>query len=274
MADATVAVKMLLAENEMEAYKYAKVLDAQNTKRQEVEKGIYNEAIAQIERDGLDKKKTMVIAGENWHQGVIGIVASKLTEKYLKPVILLAHDGETAKGSGRIPAGISLYDALSECSDLLTTFGGHELAAGLTLETKNIPAFREKFEQVITSMKEEDFVRVIDIDTEITKKDITLNILDDINLLAPFGQKNKKPVFMYKNLKVTSVSTLKEDKHLKFRLSDGDFYVDAVFFGAGNRRDEVTLGDKIDVAVNISLNEFQGRKSIQFLMSDFKKSMM
>ena len=79
---------------------------------------------------------------------------------------------------------------------------------------------------------------------------------------------------MYKNLKVTSVSTLKEDKHLKFRLSDGDFYVDAVFFGAGNRRDEITLGDKIDVAVNISLNEFQGRKSIQFLMSDFKKSMM
>ena len=274
MADATVAVKMLLAENEMEAYKYAKVLDSQNLKRQEVEKGIYNEAIEQIERDGLDKKKTMVIAGENWHQGVIGIVASKLTEKYLKPVILLAHDGETAKGSGRIPAGISLYDALSECSELLTTFGGHELAAGLTLEAKNILAFREKFEQVITAMREEDFVRVIDIDTEITKKDITLNIIDDINLLAPFGQKNKKPVFMYKNLKVTSVSTLKEDKHLKFRLSDGDFYVDAVFFGAGNRRDEVTLGDKIDVAVNVSLNDFQGKKSIQFLMADFKKSVM
>ena len=274
MADATVAVKMLLAENEMEAYKYAKVLDSQNLKRQEVEKGIYNEAIEQIERDGLDKKKTMVIAGENWHQGVIGIVASKLTEKYLKPVILLAHDGETAKGSGRIPAGISLYDALSECSELLTTFGGHELAAGLTLEAKNILAFREKFEQVITAMREEDFVRVIDIDTEITKKDITLNIIDDINLLAPFGQKNKKPVFMYKNLKVISVSTLKEDKHLKFRLSDGDFYVDAVFFGAGNRRDEVTLGDKIDVAVNVSLNDFQGKKSIQFLMADFKKSVM
>ncbi len=274
MADATVAVKMLLAESEMEAYKYAKVLDSQNTKRQEVEKGIYNEAIETIEKEGLDKKKTMVIAGKNWHQGVIGIVASKLTEKYLKPVILLAYDGETAKGSGRIPAGISLYEALSECSELLTTFGGHELAAGLTLETKNISAFKEKFEQVITSMKEEDFVRVIDIDTEINKKDVTLNIIEDINRLAPFGQKNKKPVFMYKNLKVTSISTLKEDKHLKFRLNDGDFYVDAVFFGAGNRRDEVTLGDKIDVAVNVSLNEFQGRKSVQFLMADFKKSMM
>lgn len=273
MADATVAVKMLLAENEMEAYKYAKVLDSQNTKRQEVEKAIYNEAIEIIEKEGLDKKKTMVIAGNKWHQGVVGIVASKLTEKYLKPVILLAYDGETAKGSGRIPSGISLYDALTKCSDLLTTFGGHELAAGLTLETKNIESFKNKFEQVIISMKEEDFVRVIDIDCEITKKDVSLNIINEIDRLAPFGQKNKKPTFMYKNLKVMSVSTLKEDKHLKFRLSDGDFHVDTVFFGAGNRRDEVTVGDKIDVAVNISLNEFQGRKTLQFLMIDFKKSM-
>jgi len=273
MADATVAVKMLLAENEMEAYKYAKVLDSQNTKRQEVEKAIYNEAIAIIEKEGLDKKKTMVIAGNKWHQGVIGIVASKLTEKYLKPVILLAYDGETAKGSGRIPTGISLYDALTKCSDLLTTFGGHELAAGLTLETKNIEEFKEKFEQVITSMKEEDFVRVIDIDCEITKKDVTLEIINEIDKLAPFGQKNKKPIFMYKNLKVVSVSTLKDDKHLKFRLSDGNFIVDSVFFGAGNRRDEVNVGDKVDVAVNVSLNDFMGRKSVQFLMADFKKSM-
>lgn len=273
MADGTVAVKMLLADTEMEAYKYAKVLDSQNTKRQEVEKAIYNEAIEVIEKEGLDKKKTMVIAGEKWHQGVIGIVASKLTEKYLKPVILLAYDGDTAKGSGRIPAGISLYDALTKCSDLLTTFGGHELAAGLTLETKNIGEFKNRFEQVITEMKEEDFVRVIDIDCEITKNNITIDIINEIEKLAPFGQKNKKPVFIYKNLKVTSVSTLKEDKHLKFRLSDGNFYVDSVFFGAGNRRDEVTVGDKIDVAVNISLNEFLGRKSLQFMMLDFKKSM-
>lgn len=272
MADGTVAVKMLLADTEMEAYKYAKVLDSQNTKRQEVEKAIYNEAIEIIEKEGLDKKKTMVIAGEKWHQGVIGIVASKLTEKYLKPVILLAYDGETAKGSGRIPAGISLYDALTKCSDLLTTFGGHELAAGLTLQTKNINEFKDRFEQVITEMKEEDFVRVIDIDCEINKKDVTIDIINEIDRLAPFGQKNKKPVFIYKNLKVVSVSTLKDDKHLKFRLSDDNFYVDSVFFGAGNRRDEVTVGDKIDVAVNISLNEFLGRKTLQFMLLDFKKS--
>ena len=273
MADATVAVKMLLADNEMEAYKYAKVLDSQNTQRQQVEKEIYNEAIEIIEKEGLDKKKTMVIAGKNWHQGVIGIVASKLTEKYLKPVILLAHDGVVAKGSGRIPQGISLYEALSNCSELLTTFGGHELAAGLTLEAVNIEKFKEKFEQVISTMKQEDFVRVIDIDCEITKQDVTLETIDTINKLAPFGQKNKKPVFIYKGLKVVSVSTLKEDKHLKFKLAEDNFTVDSVFFGAGNRRDEVIVGDKIDVAVNMSLNEFLGKKSVQFLMVDFKKSM-
>lgn len=272
MADATVAVKMLLSTNPLEAYNYAKVLDEQNIKRQEVERKIYEEAIEKIELLGLDKKKGIVVEGENWHQGVIGIVASKLTEKYLKPVILLTYDKDKTKGSGRIPQGISLYDALTECKEYLTAFGGHELAAGLTLETKNIPAFREKFEQTIQQMKPDDFVRNIDIDFEVNKKDMTFEVIEQIESLAPFGQKNKRPVFVYKNLKVVSISTLKDNKHLKFRLQDGDFQVDAIFFKAGDRRDEVRLSDKIDVVLTMSVNEFMGYKNIQFLVVDFKKS--
>ena len=273
MADATVAVKMLLSTSPIEAYNYAKVLDEQNIKRQEVEKRIYEEAEARIERDGLDKKKSIVIEGENWHQGVIGIVASKLTEKYLKPVILLTYDGDKAKGSGRIPQGISLYDALTECAEYLVAFGGHELAAGLTLETKNIPAFKEKFEETIEKMKPDDFVRNIDIDFEVEKKDMTFEKVSEVEALAPFGQKNKRPVFVYKNLKVVSISTLKDNKHLKFRLQEGGFQVDAIFFKAGDRRDEVTLADKIDVVLTMAVNEFMGYKNIQFLLVDFKKSM-
>lgn len=273
MADATVAVKMLLSTNPTEAYNYAKVLDEQNVLRQEVERKIYDEAIARIEKEGLDKKKSIVIDGENWHQGVIGIVASKLTEKYLKPVILLTYEGEKTKGSGRIPQGISLYDALTECSDCLTAFGGHELAAGLTLETKNIPQFKEKFEQTIEKMKPDEFVRNIDIDFELGKKDLTFSTIDEIEKLAPFGQKNKRPVFVYKNLKVVSVSTLKDNKHLKFKLADDNFQVDAIFFKAGDRRDEVTIDNKIDVVLTMSVNEFMGYKNIQFLVVDFKKSM-
>ena len=272
MADATVAVKLLLSTNPLEAYNYAKVLDEQNLKRQEVERKIYEEAVEKIELQGLNKKKSIVVEGENWHQGVIGIVASKLTEKYLKPVILLTYDGDKAKGSGRIPQGISLYDALTECKEYLTAFGGHELAAGLTLETKNIPVFREKFETTIQQMKPDDFVRNIDIDFEVSKKDMTFDAVNQIECLSPFGQKNKRPVFVYKNFKVVSVSTLKENKHLKFRLQDGDFQVDAIFFKAGDRRDEVRLSDKIDVVLTMSVNEFMGYKNIQFLVVDFKKS--
>lgn len=273
MADATVAVKMLLSTNTIEAYNYAKVLDEQNIQRQEVERKIYEEAIERIEEEQLDKRKSIVIEGKNWHQGVIGIVASKLTEKYLKPVILLSYDEEKAKGSGRIPQGISLYDALTECSEYLTAFGGHELAAGLTLETKNIHKFKEVFEQVIEKMKPDDFVRNIDIDFEVNKSDMSFDTIEKIERLSPFGQKNKRPVFVYKNLKVVSVSTLKDNKHLKFRLQDADFMVDAIFFKAGDRRDEVIVSDKIDVVMTMAINEFLGNKSIQFFVVDFKKSM-
>ena len=272
MADATVAVKMLLSSNPIEAYGFAKVLDEQNIRRQEVERKIYEEAELRIESEGLDKKKSIVIEGENWHQGVIGIVASKLTEKYLKPVILLTYDAEKTKGSGRIPQGISLYDALTECKEYLTAFGGHELAAGLTLETKNISKFKEKFEQVIEQMKPEGFIRNIDIDFEIGKKDMNLDTIKSIDTLAPFGQKNKRPVFVYKNLKVVSISTLKDNKHLKFRLQDDNFQADAIFFKAGDRRDEVMLSDKIDIVTTMAINEFMGYQNIQFLIVDFKKS--
>ena len=274
MADATVAVKLLLSQNKMEAYNLAKVLDSQNVKRQEVEKKIYDEAVLRIEKEGLDKKKSIVVEGENWHQGVIGIVASKLTEKYLKPVILITCDKDKAKGSGRIPQGISLYEALSRCSEYLLAFGGHELAAGLSIETKNIPEFREQFEKTIANMKEDEFVRNIDIDFEIDKKDVSFDAIREVDKLAPFGQKNKRPIFMYKNLKIVSVSTLKDNKHLKFKLQDGDFTVDAIFFKAGDRRDEVRVQDKIDVALTLSVNEFLGYKNIQFLLVDFKKTVV
>lgn len=272
MADATVAVKMLLSTNPIEAYNYAKVLDEQNILRQEVERNIYEQAVERIEREELNKRKSIVIEGQNWHQGVIGIVASKLTERYLKPVILLTYEGNKTKGSGRIPQGISLYDALTECKECLTAFGGHELAAGLTLETKNIPEFKEKFEHTIAKMKSDDFVRNIDIDFEVSKKDMTFDAIANIERLAPFGQKNKRPVFVYKNMKVISVSTLKDNKHLKFKLQDDNFTVDAIFFKAGDRRDEVRLADKIDVVLTMNVNEFMGYKNIQFLLIDFKKS--
>ena len=191
---------------------------------------------------------------------------------YMKPVVLLAIDNDITKGSARIPQGLSLYNAISRCGDLLVSFGGHELAAGLSLKTENIEEFSKKFEKVIFEMKQDDFVKVVDIDVVLDTKYLDFNLIRDIARLAPFGQKNKRPVFVYKNLKVVSVSTLKENKHLKFKLQDDNFTVDAIFFKAGDRRDEVRLGDKIDVVLTMNVNEFMGYKNIQFLLVDFKKS--
>lgn len=274
MKDASVAVKLLLAQSDIEAYELAKLLDTQNKERQEVEKSIYQEAIEQITEKGLDKKKTIVLAKAGWHQGVIGIVASKLTEMYLKPVILLAINGDSAHGSARIPqGGVSLYTAISKCSECLSSFGGHELAAGLSLETKNIEAFTDKFEQVIYEMKPDDFVKVIDIDFELDTKKIDFNLIRDIARLAPFGQNNKMPVFLCKGMKVTSVCTLKENKHLKVTLADtAGNVLEGLYFGGGTRRNELVVGDKIDIACTLSINAYMGNIKLQYMLLDFKKS--
>jgi len=272
MADASVAVKLLLSKNELEAYEYAKVLNIQNINRQETERKIYEEAINIINENKLTNNKTIVIYRENWHQGVIGIVASKLAEKYLKPVILLASEKEVIKGSGRTPQGLSIYEALVRCANHLLSFGGHELAAGLSMQKEKKEEFSMAFEEAVTEMTKENFVSIIEIDTEIYKEDINVQIIKDISRIAPFGQKNPVPIFIYKNLKVVEICTLKEGKHLKLRMQDEKVLIDGIAFSAGSRRDDIKIGDKIDLACNIIVNDFRNKKTIQLIVIDFRKS--
>lgn len=273
MNDASIAVKLLLCDNQVKAYDLAKALDNQNIQRQAVEKQIYKEAIEIINEKELHKKKTIVIAKKGWHQGVIGIVASKLTEIYLKPVVLLAIDEQgKCHGSARIPQGLSLYAAISKCSEYLVSFGGHELAAGLSLDEKNVQNFADKFEETIKQMKSDEFTKTIEIDVVTENKNIDFNLIRDVARLAPFGQNNKMPTFLCKNFKVTSISTLKENKHLKFTLQDcNNNIIDAIYFGGGTRRDEVVLGDKIDLVFTVNVNVFMGNIKIQYMVVDFKK---
>ena len=271
MADAKVAVKLLLSTNSMEANALAELLDSQNKERQMVEKKILQEVVDKIEKEKLYERKSLVVAGKGWHQGVIGIVASKVAEKYLKPVILITYEDSVAKGSGRTPYGISLYEALEKCKDVLIQFGGHELAAGVTLDKDRIEEFRDKFEEAILQIQKDDLEAIIDIDLEITKQDILNGIVTLNEKLLPFGQKNSEPVYLYRNLKVNALSTLKDDKHLKLGLKDDNFGVDAIGFSQGYRRDELKLGDRIDVVGTIGLNEFRNQKNIQIVLKDFKK---
>lgn len=271
MADASVAVKLLLETSPMKANSLAELLDSQNKERQAVEKKILDEVINKIEKEKLYEKNGLVVAGKGWHQGVIGIVASKIAEKYVKPVILITYEDGMAKGSGRTPHGISLYDALDKCRDVLVQFGGHELAAGVTLEKDRINEFSERFDLAVCELKEKELQDIVDIDLEITKDDILKGIIKINEILLPFGQKNTEPVYLYRNIKVNSLCTLKDDKHLKLGLKDNNFYIDAIGFSMGNRRDELRLGDKIDLVGTININEFNGKKQIQILLKDFKK---
>lgn len=271
MADASVAVKLLLSTSPMQANSLAELLDSQNKERQAVEKEILEEVLEKIEKEKLYERKSLVVAGKGWHQGVIGIVASKVAEKYVKPVILITYEDKLAKGSGRTPYGISLYDALDKCKDSLVQFGGHELAAGVTLEKDKIVEFSESFEKAVLELREDDLTAIIDIDAEIKKEDILSGIIKINEKMLPFGQKNPEPTYLYRNLKIDSLSTLKDDKHIKFRLKDGNFCIDAIGFSQGYRRDELKLGDKIDVVGNLSINDFGRDKTVQIILKDFKK---
>lgn len=271
MGDAVVAVKLLLEEDEEKANLLAKKLDSLNVQRQEVEKNIFEEAVNVIENDGYNKKNSIVLYNENWHNGVIGIVASRLVNIYNKPVILFTKENEDIRGSGRCPNGFSLYEALTLSKEYLIQFGGHELAAGMSIEEKNIAKFREEFEKIV-SQNMKDLVQVIDVDMEIKKCDLNIELLKDINKIKPYGQSNNTPLFLYKGLKVTSIRTLKEEKHLKFTFQDEKVLLEALAFSQGARRDEFKLGDKVDVLCNVEINSYTTPRTIQLVLQDFKKS--
>ena len=272
MGKACVAVELLLEQDETKAKKIAEDLDMLNSKRQQVEKEIFEQALEKIKKEDMEKRASIVLYDENWHNGVIGIVASRLVNMYYKPVILLTKEQDVIRGSGRCQLGISLYDTLTECKDLLVQFGGHELAAGLSIEENKIKLFSEKFENVIKEKYNGKVEQIIEIDTEIKVTDLNVNLIKDIYTLRPYGQSNKLPVFLYKNLKIASIRTLKEDKHLKLTLKDNKFLIEALAFSQGDRRDEIQIGDKIDVVCNVEINSYNTPKTIQLIVQDFKKS--
>lgn len=272
MGNASAAVKLLLEKDERTAERIALELDKLNQERKDVESVIFDEAIDMITKNHLDKKNSIVLYKNSWHNGVIGIVASRLVNMYYKPVILLTKEHGLIRGSGRCPAGFSIYDALTECKDKVTQFGGHELAAGLSLEEDMIPNFVEAFEEAAAKQKDGISEQIIDIDAQIERKDLNIQIIKDIRNLKPYGQSNQMPLFIYKGLKVNAIRTIKDDKHLKLVLRDDKSLIDAVGFSMGSRRDEIRIGDRVDIVGNVELNSYNTPKTIQIVLQDFKKS--
>ena len=272
MGNASAAVKLLLENDEKRAEQIALELDNLNQERKNVEAVIYDEALDIIKKNELDKKSSIVLYNSSWHNGVIGIVASRLVNLYYKPVILLTKENDIIRGSGRCPSGFSIYDALTECKDYVIQFGGHELAAGLSILEENIDSFIETFDEACRKKSDAISEQIIEVDAQIERKDLNAQIIKDIREMKPYGQSNQVPVFLYKGVKVSAIRTIKEEKHLKLVLKDDRSLIDAVGFSMGARRDEIRIGDKIDVVGTIELNTYNTPKTIQFVLQDFKKS--
>lgn len=272
MGHAEDALKLFLTENIVEAGTITSILDKYNKERQDIERRIFEEAIQKIETNNLDKNNAIVIGEEGWHHGVIGIVASKITDLYYKPSILICFEGESGKGSGRSIPGFDLHEALCQSSNYLEKYGGHEMAVGLSLEKSKFQEFIKEFEEIAKAANIEDFVSVVNLDKEITLKDLNIENIRSLKLLEPFGEANKTPIFIYRNLKIDSIRALSEGKHLKLTLKDGNTIINSIGFNMGKYSEEFLIGDKIDVIGTLEINTFNGIDMIQINMKDIRKS--
>ena len=274
ISHAEMAVNLLLAASDDEAYHYAEKLNIKNKKRKDYDSSITDEAIKMIESDTiLQTSKTTVLFKNDWHKGVIGIVASRCIEHYHRPTIILTESNNKATGSARSVPGFDVYNAISNCSDLLEQFGGHKYAAGLTLDLNNIVAFQQKFEEeVANTIPEELLIPLINIDDNISFDDITPKFLNIINQMAPFGPENLHPTFMAENVTVASSLRILKNQHLKFiaKQEGNSKQFDAIGFNMAVYEKDIKQGRPFKIAFGIEENNYMGRQSIQLKLKDIK----
>ena len=271
---AKASVELLIAKTENEALEFAKELNTKNSTRKDLDSGTLREAINLIEQDEkLILAKSTVLFKNDWHKGVIGIVASKCIEKYYRPTIILTESNNKVTGSARSVEGFDLYEAICECADLLEQFGGHTHAAGLTLKIENIPALIDRFEEVVTRrILPEQLVPIIEIDLEVPLEAINEKFYGILGQMEPFGPHNLAPVFMTSKVFPTKVRLLKEE-HLKFTLKQADgTELDAIGFGMGEYFEAASTGIELDICYAIDMNEFNGKKNLQLMLKDVRVS--
>ncbi|MDD3803551.1 MAG: single-stranded-DNA-specific exonuclease RecJ [bacterium] len=275
MSNATNAVKLLITDDDSTAEEIANELNTKNRMRQEVDSDVFEEAVSIIESQNLSSSSVIVLAKENWHEGVIGIVASRLVEKYNKPTIMISISDGLGKGSGRSVESFHLYDALKSVESMLVSFGGHRLAAGLTIKKENIETFRRALQELAAECTcGENDVKRIDIDCEIKLDEITSELEEKLNLLSPFGFMNSKPLFASKNVSIVGYPSLLKEKHLRVCIKQNRQTFECIWFNNGREMlKTIASPNKLfDVAFYVSRNEYAGRSLLQLQIVDIKES--
>ena len=263
-------VELLTGSDPIRCREIAENLDQLNHERQDMEKDIFEQCISKIEDMNYFNDDIIVVEGENWHSGVIGIVASRISDRYYKPSIVLSIDRKIAKGSARSVGGFDIFLAMNSCKDLFMKFGGHKMAAGLSLKSENINSFRDRINKYASeNLKIEDKTPGIKIGAELSSKDINHDFLEEMEILKPYGFGNPKPVFLYKDLSVDSVRFVgKERNHFKGVFHDDFRTYDAIKFNSEDIYSRINGKSKIDLAFNIEKNNFRGVETIQFNIKD------
>lgn len=278
MSHANMALRLLTTDSQQEAEQLAYELDALNKDRQKLVEDILQEALLQIAERSLTDKKTIVVAGTGWNVGVVGIVASKLLERYYRPVVVLAVDPETdtAKGSARAIAGFDIYRALTACSDLMLHYGGHQAAAGLTVQAGDVETLQERLDGLASEwLAEEDFIPVIRADIACSLSDTTLDCIEQMGRLAPFGSGNPAPRFVFQGLRIAEKRTIgREQQHLKLVLEAAEAEtacsMEAVGFGFGSAAERIAPTSRLDVLGELGINVWNGARRPQIVIQDMK----
>ena len=268
------AVELLTTKDASEARRIAQTLEEENRRRKTIDSKTLEEAQKKIDNEvDLVNDKAIILAEKDWHPGVIGIVASRIIEKYYRPTIMITIEDGIGKGSARSIPGFDIHQALKECSGLMLQFGGHKYAAGLTIEEKNIPQLMDCFITIANAtIKEEDLIPRIDVDAEITLDQITPQVVHYLDLFTPFGPKNPKPIFVSRNLDVISPRMVgNNNQHLRFRVRQNGSEFDAIAFNLANKFKLVSdYSTPVDIVYTIEQNEWMNRTSTQLNIKDLR----
>ena len=269
MGQIELAIELFLTDDPVRAVEVARALCDLNRSRQAVETEIFQQAVSMLPQGEIPE--AIVLADESWHQGVVGIVASRMAEEYCCPTFLICLDGDHGKASSRSYGGFNLFSSLSALAPLLESYGGHELAAGFTISRQNIPAFRQQISALAANYYTDDTPRTaLDIDCTIPPELLTVRSIDSLDALEPCGSGCPKPVLMMESLTVERISLVGGGRHMRLRLRQGRHVLNAIYFSANPETVSIQPGDLVDVAFTPQVNEFRGERSPQMNVLDIR----